>query len=450
MKKTVILFSMLCSALFGFHTARAQAAKYVVLVTIDGFRPDFYLDSSWGMVNLRHLVQNGVAAKEVTPVFPSVTYPDHTTIVTGVTPFKHGVYYNNPFEPKGATGISYSFRDSIKVETLWDAMHKAGRKTADIIWPVTVHDNAIDYNVPDVAIPGNKDRRGITEKYTTPAGLWKELQDSATGALRVNDWNMFDDELLMDDNIARMGSYLIRRYKPGFTAIHLAATDHYQHEYGRDGYIVRAAASGIDRSIKTILEAINAAGIKDSTALIITGDHGFETINHSFNPNTLLKQNGLMDDVASGNWKAQFFPSGGSAFLYLKDSKDEKTFQQVNTLLQQLPDSLQQYFRVITRKQMDSIGAVPGPVLALTALKGTTFGGSNKQLVSWFKAERGTHGHFPDHHEIKTGFIGYGAGLKKGVLIDQMRLLDIAPLIIQLTGIPFHEMDGIVHKELLK
>ncbi|MEO3406234.1 alkaline phosphatase family protein [Mucilaginibacter sp. CAU 1740] len=75
----------------------AQTAKHVIFITIDGFRPDFYLESEWQTPNLRALMKDGAYAKGVNSVFPSMTYPSHTTIVTGVQPAKHGVFYNNMF-----------------------------------------------------------------------------------------------------------------------------------------------------------------------------------------------------------------------------------------------------------------------------------------------------------------------------------------------------------------
>ena len=70
----------------------AQSAKHVIFVTIDGFRPDFYLDSEWQMPNVKALMKDGAYAKGVNSVFPSMTYPSHTTIVTGVQPVKHGIF----------------------------------------------------------------------------------------------------------------------------------------------------------------------------------------------------------------------------------------------------------------------------------------------------------------------------------------------------------------------
>lgn len=445
-KIVVYLFLLILSA----NTVLGQQAKYILLVTIDGLRPEFYLDSSWNMVNLRHLMQNGVAAQGVNPVFPSVTYPDHTTIITGVSPARHGVYYNETFTPDGR-GHSYVYYDSIRVENLFSAMHKARRTTAAIIWPVTVN-APIDFNVPDIAIPGNSDRRSITEKYVTPVGLWKELQDSATGYFRTPaDWNILTDELKMDDNIGRMAGYLIEKHRPGLTAIHFASPDHYEHQYGRDGYVVRSAVAGVDRGIKSILEAIRRAGIEDSTAIIITGDHGFENVYHSFNPNTILKSNGLMDNIATDQWKAQFFSSGGSAFLYLKNPKDLETIQKITVILGNLPDSIKQYFKIITKEQLLKIGVDPRVSFALTGLKGTSFGNDAQGiLIRPFKAVRGTHGFFPDHKEIQTGFVGYGAGFKKGILIPELNMVDICPIIVKLAGIRFPEMEGKLHAELLQ
>lgn len=97
----------------------AQTAKHVIFLTIDGFRPDFYLDSEWQTPNLHALMNDGAYAKGVNSVFPSMTYPSHTTIVTGVQPAKHGVFYNNIFTPDGAPQQPYWQDSSIHSLTIW-------------------------------------------------------------------------------------------------------------------------------------------------------------------------------------------------------------------------------------------------------------------------------------------------------------------------------------------
>src|SRR6187402_1948363 len=85
----------------------APLAGHVILITIDGFRPDFYLEPNWHTPNLRALMQDGFHAVGVNSVFPSMTYPSHTTIVTGVQPVKHGIYYNGMYGPNGPSGKIY-------------------------------------------------------------------------------------------------------------------------------------------------------------------------------------------------------------------------------------------------------------------------------------------------------------------------------------------------------
>jgi predicted AlkP superfamily pyrophosphatase or phosphodiesterase len=430
--------------------AQTAPAKHVILVTIDGFRPEFYLDSTYAMPTVREFMKNGVAAQGLNPVFPSVTYPDHTTMVTGVTPAKHGIYYNTPFEPEGATGKWYWDYKLIKVPTLWGAMHKAGKTTACVRWPVTF-DAPIDYRIPEYwNYKDMSDAREYTAAATQPASLWKEVQDNATGLLEADDLNANNDELIQDENVARMAGYIIKKYKPNFIALHLACTDHYEHENGRDHYMVKASVAGADRAIKTLVESVNRAKIDDSTVFIILGDHGFENIYRTFNPNYLLKQAGLITDVKTGNWKAQFHSSGGSSFLKLKDSNDKATLKKVEAILAQQPDSVKKYYQVIDKAHLDKVGADPGVLLALSGLNGTTFGNKTTAIIENFDHVRGTHGFYPDHKQIQTGFVAFGPGLKKGVIIPVMNMVDVAPLIAKLTGVSLSETDGKLYTEMLK
>jgi predicted AlkP superfamily pyrophosphatase or phosphodiesterase len=431
--------------------AQAPQAKYVILVTIDGFRPEFYLDSiNYAMPTVRELMKNGVAAQGLNPVFPSVTYPDHTTMITGVTPARHGIYYNTPFEADGATGKWYWDYSLIKSPTLWDAMHKAGKTTACVRWPVTVN-APIDYRIPEYwNYKDMSDAREYTATATHPLTLWKEVQDNATGILEANDLNANNDELIQDENVARIAGYIIKKYKPNFTALHLACTDHYEHENGRDHYMVKASVAGADRAIKTLVEAVKRAKIADSTLIIVLGDHGFENIYRSFNPNVLLKQAGLITDVKTGNWKAQFHSSGGSSFLQLKDKNDKATLSKVTAIMAQQPDSVKKYFQVINKASLDKVGADPNVQLAISGLNGTTIGNGTESLMQNFNKVKGTHGFYPDHKQIQTGFVAFGPGLKKGAVIPVMNMVDIAPFIGKLTGVTLPYTDGKTYPEMFK
>lgn len=432
------------------HSLTAQES-HVVLISIDGLRPEFYKDPSWNMVHLRQAMETGAYADGVEGVFPTVTYPSHTTMITGVKPLKHGVYYNTPAEPLGVTGNWLWKYENIKVPTLFSVAKEKGLRTAAVFWPVSVGGPAT-YNIPEYwYLPKEKGQDRVMSKAlrenATPPGLYEEVEQHATGKLEEIDFN--GDYLGIDENLARMSGYLIRQYKPALLAVHLVTVDHFEHEQGRDGDKVRAAIAGVDRAIRTIREAVQKAGIADNTTFIVTGDHGFVDIHSNIAPNVLLVKAGLYDPQKPENWKAYFHQSGGAAFLQLKDKNDKQTKEKVLQLLNSLPMAQQKTFTIKTREELDAVGADGSATLALVAKQGYAFSGAtNGEFMRAGKG--GTHGFYPDFKEIQTGFVAFGYGIKKGVVIPQMALVDIAPLVSKLLGLNMPAGDGVLLEGLLK
>jgi predicted AlkP superfamily pyrophosphatase or phosphodiesterase len=425
MKKWILLTGVL---LAGGWIARAQVAKHVVLITVDGFRPDFYLDSSWQAVNIRGLMAEGAHAKGVNSVFPSMTYPSHTTIVTGVQPARHGVYYNNMYEPNGPTGKMYWNDSSIKMPTLWGAAQAKGMKVAALFWPVSA-DAPVLYDIPDIGSMGE----AVREKYSKPAGFVDELRANVFGGAGKIDYGH-------DVNVGRIAAYVIRKDQPNLMTIHLFSVDHNEHLQGRDGDLVRGAVRGADSAVGIILDALKETGIFKETVVIVTGDHGFVDVKTSINPNVWLKQAGLITDVKQDDWKAQFFSVGGAAYLYLKDRSDAATLRAVRHLLDTVTDG-SRLFRMIDRKQLERIGGNPEVEFALSGLNGTSFGNSmTGEAVK--PGHGGSHGYFPDFFEIRTGFVAAGPGVRKGGVITEMSEKDTAPAVARLLGIDFPSAEG--------
>lgn len=453
MQKNVSFFSVAFLCLFFSVNAFSQTqkadqrlSKYVVLISVDGLRPEFYLDKSWPTPNLQFMKENGVYADGVRGVFPTVTYPSHTTMITGAMPGRHGIFYNTIFSDSGSTNTWYREEKFIQTETLWDAVRKAGLTSACISWPVSVG-APIDYNVPEAWVSDKNGTESINP-HVTPAGLFEEIQLNATGKLDYSKMNL--NNLSIDENLSRIAAYLLKTYKPNFTTLHIVCVDHAEHSVGRHGEDVNKALASADHAVSNVLEAIQAAGIADSTTVIVTGDHGFVDINTNLSPNVLLVKNGLLP---AGNnrdgWKAMFHASGGSAFLHLKDKKDTKTLAKVQAIIDSLPASVKKLYRVVDRKEMDKIGADPNAVLALAAIEGVSIGGATTgDLV---RAGRGgTHGFFPDFQHIETGFIAYGAGINNGAVVPKMGLEDIAPVISRLLNLSFNAPDGVLLPGILK
>ncbi|MBS1564630.1 MAG: alkaline phosphatase family protein [Bacteroidetes bacterium] len=422
----------------------AQPAKHVVLISIDAMRPDFYRDLSWPAPNLQQMAREGVQAVRVKPVFPSITYPNHVTMITGALPARHGVFFNVPFEPLGASGKWNWMESIIQVPTLWDALHKAGLRSAAIQWPVSAG-GPIDYCVPEIWDPAQpEDRITVPGKYAAK-GLVEELEDSATGKLNGN--NVNEEWLSMDENSGRMAAYIIRHYKPGFLALHLLSVDGQQHAQGREGQKVRLAVASVDRAIGDVLEAIERAGLKDSTAVLVVGDHGFVNIHSALFPNVWLAQKGLLGKGA--NWKVKFQSASGAAFLYLQDPNDMNTLTAVRKMLNELPEGMKRLFRVLDKDELKKAGADPHAALALNPLPGLAIGNAAQGAVLR-PAHGGTHGYYPDFPEIMTGLVGMGAGMAKGVEIPEMGMQDIAPLIAKLLGLEFEAPDGVLLPGLVK
>lgn len=442
-------FFAICALLL-WHTTTSAQNVHVILISIDGLRPEFYKDPSWNMVHLRQAMKDGVYADGVDGVFPTVTYPSHTTMITGVKPLKHGIYYNTPSEPLGITGKWIWQYDNIKVPTIFSLAKDKGLKTAAVFWPVSVGAPAT-YNIPEYwYLPKEKGQDRIMtralQENARPAGLYEELEQHATGKLEELDFN--GDYLGIDENLARMSCYLIRQYKPSFLAVHLVTVDHFEHEQGRDGDKVRAAVAGVDRAIKSIREAVEKAGITGTTTFIVTGDHGFVDIHSSLSPNTLLAKAGLYDPQKPENWKAYFHPSGGGAFLQLKDKNDTQTKEKVLQLLKNLPPQQQKTFIIKSREELDAIGADPTAAFGLAAQQGFAFGAT--ATGDFIRASKGgTHGFYPDFKEIQTGFVAFGNGIKKGIVIPQMGLVDIAPLISKLLSLDLPAGDGLLYNGVL-
>ncbi|MEP6736080.1 MAG: alkaline phosphatase family protein [Chryseolinea sp.] len=420
---TLLALLMITGQLMG------QTAKHVIFLTIDGFRPDFYLDKEFQTPNLHALIKDGAYAKAVNSVFPSVTYPSHTTIVTGVQPAKHGIFYNNIFTPDGAKQLPYWLDSSIHVPTIWKAAKQKGMTVASLYWPVSAN-APVDYNIPDVGSMGDS----ICEQYSLPHGFYAEVKKEVFGGVEEIDHGK-------NVNIAKIAAYVIRKSKPELMTIHVFSTDGAQHKSGLHGAQIQEAVADADAAVGIIIKALKESGIWETTVLLVGGDHGFYEVKKTISPNVWLKEAGLINDLKTGDWKAQFNSVGGSAYLYLKNPSDKAAANKVIALLKAQPDSVKQYYRIITGKQLKKGGYNPNVAFALTAEHDASF--SSAITGDAMKSGKGgTHGHFPDTKNIRTGLVAHGPGIRKGAVIEEMNLRDMAPIIVKLLGIPFPKVDG--------
>lgn len=416
------------------QTRTQRPADHVILISIDGFRPDFYQQEQWPAPMLQRMAKEGVQADGVRGIFPTVTFPSHTTLVTGVYPNRHGVFYNTPFEPEGQTGRWYWEYEAITTETLWSLAQKNGLVTASVNWPVTVG-APIDYNIPDVW-DLNGDVISAMRRNANPAGLLEELEEMATG--KMNGSMLSSQYRESEDRRGAMAAWLIRTYKPHLMTVHLVTTDSHQHRYGREHPEVKHAVAAVDRALTRMVEAAGEAGILERTVFVISGDHGFTNVSLTLSPNVWLVEAGLMEAATDrGEWRATFH--GG--FLHLRDPNDRDAADEVRRILDSLPSSTRRLFRVVEREELDRIGADPRSPLALAADPIVTI--SNAHTGEPIReATGGAHGHYPEFHNMYTGFVAWGSGIRKEVRVSRIELVDVAPLVAKLLNLEFEEIPG--------
>ncbi len=427
--------------------AASPVVEHVVLVSIDGLRPEMYLDTRWPAPTIQQMAREGVRADGVLGVFPSVTYPSHTTIVTGALPARHGVYYNSPFEPGGESGRWYWEAASIRLPTLWTAARAAGSTTATVGWPVSFGAD-VDWDLPEVwSVEKGSLEVEVLRHAAHPPGLLEEVEREATGRVREALWD--PGTLTHDDLAGSMAAYLLETHRPNLLLLHVLAVDHFQHEEGREHPQVSRALAGADRAVGKLVDAARRAGILNSTAFIVTGDHGFIDVHTDVAPNVWLVQAGLQEARPDrGHWRATFHCAAASAFLHLRDPHDAAALAAVRAALAAQPAGVRGLFRILERDELARRGAAPEAALALAPEPGIRLvcGAAGPALAATHGA---THGFLPELPQMHTGFIGWGAGMRAHGVVPEMRLTDIAPLVSRLLGLKLEAPDGVLLPGLL-
>src|SRR5580692_7484076 len=297
--------------------AQEQAPPLLVMISVDGMRPDYITEAdSHGakIPNLRRFLKEGTYAEGVVGVVPTVTYPSHTTLVTGVWPAKHGILANATFDPlQQNQGGWYWYTEDIRVPTLWDAAARAGRTTASIQWPVTVGAH-ITWDIPEFWRASTPDDAKLLRAASTP-GLLVEAQ-AELGEYRGG----IDTSIESDELRARFTQWILEKKRPALLTLHLSALDHIEHETGPFSPEAIAVLEIIDATIGRI-RATAEKLVPDRTYIAVVSDHGFVRTDAQLNLFPLFRDAQLIsvnDKEKITDWKAIPWVTGGSAAIMLK------------------------------------------------------------------------------------------------------------------------------------
>jgi predicted AlkP superfamily pyrophosphatase or phosphodiesterase len=396
---------------------------------------------------LRRLMQDGVMA-QVVGVYPSMTYPSHTSIVTGATPERHGIYGNEIFETpdKAQTGNWYWYARDVRAETLWDAAARARLKTAMISWPVSA--GAGDYNFPEIfKIGGTREESlKVIKENALPHGL-------------VADLERLDPELYShvskdegDDMRTRFAEYVISEKKPEVVLVHLFDLDHFEHDFGPFTPEAFAMLEKVDGYVARMLRASARGGTLSETAVFIVSDHGFLPVSKRIQPGVILARAGLVnlrrERDAQGversrvaDWRAATYVNGGSCAVILRDKKDRDAYRKALAAFKEFIDGEGRgALRVIEEKEARRLGTNPNASLILEASDGYYFNsGYTGDAITPGKL-KGQHGFLPTRYY--TSFIASGAGVGRRGQLGTIRLIDEGPTIARLLNLKLRNAQG--------
>jgi predicted AlkP superfamily pyrophosphatase or phosphodiesterase len=426
------------------QTTSPPRPDHVILISVDGMPPDYYTaPEKLGLraPTLTMMKQGGAYAEGMEGVYPTVTYPQHTTMVTGLRPAAHGIVQNRIFEAPNEpqTRYWYWYSKALKAETLWTVAKKQGLTTAAVGWPVTVGAE-IDYNVPEIFDPSeNPHTWSWIAKNSTPG-----LLEKALGADLKKDSSA-------DERFTLVSEFIIKNHRPNLLLIHLIDLDGAHHRNGARTKPAIETAEREDGYIHRIIEATKQAGIFEKTTLSIASDHGFADINKRFSPNVALAKEGLITLDAAGKataWKAAAWPSGGSCPIVLKDENDKETEAKVSAIFSKWAKQENSPIKqIVTRAELRQMKAVPQAALMLEAAPGYSF--DDTLAGEEGETYKGTHGYLPTDPRMRASLIIYGSGARSGAKLPLARMIDLAPSIASLLKLKLPQPEGRPIEELL-
>lgn len=441
--------------------AHAAPAEHVILVSIDGWAHHYFDDPKCHMPAVKALAAGGVRAKRMECSFPTVTWTNHTTLVTGVHPAKHGVLANEYFDRTQRKKIPlipdpiFDKEEIVKSPTIYDAAKAAGMKTAAVIWPASRGAKTLDWTVPDVF------EQELFEKYGTPE-LLEEARAAGIPVEKQMEWCKAGNagKAQRDYMYTLLATHIIKKHKPNFLALHLVSLDSFEHAHGRQVPEAYWAANDSDNRVADLVRATEEAGIRDKTAFVITTDHGFVTYAKSINANVALRKDGFVKVVLGRSLapdsRVFAMAEGGACFVYVLDEPNR------GSILKQITPVLAKLEGVAGVVEAKDFGGriqhltadkdPREPDLVLLAGDGYTFTDSlaDNEVIIPSASPKGSHGHFQLDANLHGCFVISGAGVKSGVELDEVKNIDVTPTMAKLLGIPFPGADGRVLGEALK
>ncbi len=410
----------------------SKRAPIVVVISLDAFGAALLQDPLLPVPTLHALMKSGSYARSMQPVNPTVTWPNHTSMVTGVAPAKHGLIANGLITGQ-RTGIAPTVEFHadktrlVRVPTVYDRAHDAGLVTAEMDWVAIENAKSIDWSFFEQPVAGSP--------------LLKEML--ADGALRQGELEDFGkaSQAFRDRLYTRGAVFAIQHHHPNLVLLHLLALDSAEHAYGFDTMAGVNTAAFLDDRVKEVIDAVREAGDLDRTTFLIVSDHGQSSVHHSVDPNAILTEAGIPASEATA------LAEGGAAYIYETHRTPELTAKiRAAFLASAATDSVPDEEQVRAQgwpSREDNPTAFD--VLAY-AKEDWVFGGKaareHRSTSPTVEPQTGAHGYPNTRPLMQEIFIASGADIRQAGEQAPFPNLDVAATIAQILGLSQAGMDG--------
>jgi predicted AlkP superfamily pyrophosphatase or phosphodiesterase len=419
--------------------------RHVVVISIDGFPASILRDPNLPFSTLKRMAREGAMAEGMTPVNPTVTWPNHTAMIAGAGPAQHGVLYNGLVVRNG-DGKSLKVepwvdkKELVLAPTVADVARAAGMTTAEVDWVAIYPTSTVTWSFPEQPKLEQPEVREMIE-----AGVVTEDE--------IRNWSKTPINV-HDDVWVRAGIHIIEKHKPNLLLFHTLTTDSTHHTYGPNSLAGNTALILADRQVERILAAIDRAGIRDTTTVLVVSDHGFKGYKKVIHPNAILREKGLLKDAADCD--AWTISEGGTAMIYVtREARRAETMKAMQEAFRTVPG----VSKVIPPEEFEKNGypkwAAGGRMadLVLAAEPGYAFDGAIAgEAVTNVAAgaNPGAHGYLNSDPDMQEILVAWGAGIRPGSKLGIVPNINVAPTIAKLLGLTWPADRGQALTEILK
>ncbi|WP_239253926.1 ectonucleotide pyrophosphatase/phosphodiesterase [Listeria ilorinensis] len=420
-------------------------SQYLIVLSLDALGAEDLEDLS-ELDAIAELIEKGVHIKQVESIYPSLTYPAHTSIITGHYPKTHGIVNNTKIEPGKASPDWFWFKKSIRVPTLYDKAKEAGLKTAAFLWPVAAK-SGIDYNIAEI-FPNRFWLNQVVVSLWGSSPRFLLEMNKKFGHLRKGieqpELDHFLTEAVVDT---------ILHKQPRLLLAHFVDMDSMRHAYGVQSKEAKEALKRHNTRVRRIIEATKEAGIYDETTFVILGDHYQIDVDTAIRLNVLLREMGYIETNQNGeiiSWQAYAKSTDGSSYIYCKDPSICETLQQELIKVEGIE-------RILTRPEIIEKGADPEACFMVEGKPGYFFMEQlNGELIEKVLPEKvgepdyykAVHGYDPKKENYQTTLVIAGPKIKQHTTFEKARLIDEGPTFARILGLDLPDAEGRVLEEI--